>query len=795
MTKEKQFSNTRPTLRVSLSQKTAKNFEYTKKVIDYFIGCSFFLDESIRGTGEYRDLKAFYEAYNLQLPESTFHYVTNPLNSTKAEHQNWPARMRPYGIIRPNVDLLEGEYDKRPFNFIVKVNNSDAVNQAQDSQYQAILSSLEQMFINELNAREANTGLPSEEVEPPAKIKAKFSSNYKDERAIQGEAALNIIIDDLALEETFKRMFKDWVIAGETRSYKGVRGMNMEYERVSPLDIDHDKSPDTEYIEDGSWAVRRMFMTLPDIVDNWYDELKEQDIDILEDEAGQYSFRSQTVNGFSSQRADEDLKRSKIQVYHVCWKYLTKIGILTYPNPMTGEIEEMEVPESYVPDKTKGEDVEWFWVNEVWEGYKLAETLYVGIQPIPNQRNLMNNLSSCKLPYNGKAFSEVHSQNISIVEMGLPYEIMHRILHYQLEKTIAKSKGKILLIDQNALPKKDGWDEEKFFYWAEATGFALLNKNQLGVDKSWNQYSVQDMGLYEHIANLIEIMEYIKTEWDELIGVSRQRKGKTETSETATGINSAVYQSSVISERVFTRFEEFVQRELAGLIDCSKLAWINGKKRLWHGDDMRSAMFDMDPLQYCETEFGIYVTKSPRELQSLEMVRQQVQAFAQNGMPPSTMIDVVRARSLSKLQQILREKEADSMEAQQKATLSEQEAEERALMIQGQFQELEGIIKERLIHVEYDRKEDIEMLKLSGTDQNPMPVTDPAAYQKMAQDREIKEKELAFKKEADLRKDKQANRMIEFKDKELKVKKQIADKQASVALKNKVAGEKSKSKK
>ncbi len=787
MEKTKNRSLTKPSLRVPLSKKIAKDFEYTKTVMDYFLGSCTFFDVG-SGSNDERDLQLFYDAYNLKLPPEYFNYVVNPLNAKKAEHKNWPARVRNFSILRPNLDLLEGEYEKRPFNFVVKVNNPDAVNQAQDKEYQALVASLEQMFINSLNNKGADTGQPSQEVEIPEKIRGKIVSNFRDERAVMGEAALNILIDDLALEETFKRMFKDWLIAGETYSYKGVRRKEVVHERVSPEDIDHDKSPDFEYIEDGQWVVRRMYMTMGDIVDNWYDELTAKEIDIIENESGGLSFRGMNTAGLNQSRTDQELKRSSMPVHHVVWKYLTKIGILSYANEITGEIEEMEVPETFVAQE--GESIEWYWVNEVWEGYKLLDDLYVGIQPVPVQRNQMNNLSACKLPYNGKKFSEVHSRNISILEMGIPYEVLHRVLHYNLEKTIAKSKGKIVLLDQNAIPKKDGWSEEKFFYWADANGYGILNRNQIGVDKSFNQYTVLDMSLYADIANMIEVMNAVKQEWDDLLGISRQRKGKVEASETASGASTASYNSSVISERVFSRFEEFVQRELAGLIDCSKLAWIDGKKRLWYGDDMRSQILDVEPGKFAETEYGIYVSKSPRDIRSLEMVRQQIQAFAQNGMPPSTLIDVVRARSLSKLQVILKQKEAESIAQNQAVIANEQEAEERKLAIEGRFKELEGYIAERLIHVEYDRKEDVEMLKLSGVDQNIDPIIDPGQAQKLSHDADMKERELSLKRSVESRKAAQKDRELSIKEKELVVRKEIADKQAKVAMKNKVTGEK-----
>lgn len=781
-----------PKLRVSDKIKRANDFEHTKSVMDHYISACTFVDEIVNPT--VRDVRIFYDAYNNRLPDDYFRYVTNPLNSANQEYTNWPARLRAYSIIRPNVDLLEGEYEKRPFAFTVKVHNSDAVNTYQEQEYQQILQILQQQFINALNEQGMDTGVPTQETEMPEGIKKKLSSNYRDQRAVMAEAALDIIIDQQQLEETFKRLFRDWLIAGECFTYKGVRGGGIVHERVSPLDIDYDKSPDTEYIEDGQWATRRMYMTPSDVTDLFHKELDEDELDLIEDENGHMTLRAIGTGMQAAIRDDKDLRRSKVIVYHVVWKYLVKIGILSFPNEF-GEMEEMEVPETYKPDKTKGESVEWFWVNEVWEGYRISSNIYMGIQPVPSQRSTVNNLSSCKLPYNGKRFSDTHSQNVSIVEMGMPYETLHRILHFNLEKTIAKSKGKIALIDQNVIPKKYGWDEDKFFYWAEATGFGLIDRTQPGVDKSFNQYTVLDLGLYQHISSLIEIMTYVKQEWDELLGITRQRKGDVKTSDSVRGTQAAISQSAVISEKVFSRFEEFVRSELEGLLDVSKLAWVDGFQAIHQGDDMRSAILQIDPSQYIEADFGVYISRSARDLQNLEMVRQQVQSFAQNGAAPSTIIDVVQARSLSKLRNLLKEAEEKSMAANQQMQMSEAEAQERLEMIRGSFLELQGYLAERQIHVKYDREEDLELLKQTGVDQNPVEVgTDPSAAQKVMLDDQNKKREIALKERTEAIKAQQKNRELELKDKELTVRERIADKANATAIKNKVVGERNKSK-
>lgn len=780
-----------PKLRVPESTKISNDFEHTKRVMDHYISSSTFVDEIVNPS--VRDIRIFYSAYNNQLPDSYFRYVINPLNSSNQDYTNWPARLRPYTIIRPNVDLLEGEYERRPFAFTVKVHNADAVNVLQDKQYQAILQTLQQQFINALNERGHDTGQPTQETEPPEKIKELMASNYRDQRAMMGEAALDIIIDRQHLEEKFRKMLHDWLIAGECYSFKGMRGEKMVYEVVSPLDMDYDKAPDVDYIEDGQWAVRRMYMTSSDVNDFFYEELKADEIDIIEDENGHMTLRGVGTGMQAMVRDDRDLRRSKVVVFHVTWKYMMKVGILTYINDM-GETEQMEVPEQYKVDKQAGESVEWYWVNQVWEGYRLSDNMYFGMRPLPSQRNTVNNLSECKLPYNGRRFSDRHAQNVSIVEMGLAYETLHRILHFNLEKTIAKSKGKIILLDKNVIPRKDGWDEEKFFYWAEANGFALIDRNQPGVDKTFNQYTVLDLGLYQHITSIIEIMEYIKKEWDELLGITRQRKGDVKSSDTARGTQAAIGQSAVISERIFSKFEEFVRAELQGLLDVSKLAWVDGFQALHQGDDLRSSILQIDPSQYVETDYGVDISRSARDLQNLEMVRQQVQSFAQNGSTPSTIIDVVQAQSLSKLRSILKEAERASIEANQKAQMAEQEHEERLEMIRGQFAELQGYITERQIHVKYDREEDLEMLKQSGIDQNPEAIIDPSAAQKVSLDDQNKKREISLKERSEAVKARQKDRELDLKQHELTVRERIADKANATAIKNKVVGEKSKSK-
>ena len=802
------FLGGKPNLRVSDKAKVKKDHSHTKDVIDYFIANTYFQDSTNKTTGgNYRDLYTLYDAYNNIFSDNLFEYVTNPLSTSKAEHKSWPARIRPYSILRPNIDLLLGEFEKRPKNFIVNVNNADAVNKLEEEIHNAIITSLEQMFMQELEqmqAKQQGEAPPQQEPpELPKNIKNKKLSNYKDDRAIQAEIMLSSLEDDLLCYEKWSEMFKDYSIAGEAYSYKDVEFDEVIYERVSPLDVDYDKSPGVTYVEDASWVVRRKYMSPSDIVSKFWDELKPDEIDDLEGSDQLLPYTSQYFNALfgSTYRVEEDLKRSKLPVYHVVWKYYKKIGFLTYFDEF-GEQQEIEVPEGYVPDKEAGESVEWVWGVEWWEGWRIDVTfknyseqedsgnggLYLGIGPTVVQRTRMNNMFRTKGPYNGFRFSDTHSRNISLVELGLPYQILYIILHYRLELTIAKSKGKIALMDINTIPDELG--EEKFFYYAEANGFGLINRNQKGVDKTWNQYQVLDLDLYDHITNLVQIMEQIKGEWDEVLGITRQRKGQVAASETASGVDAARYQSSVISERYFAKFDSFIRIERQGLLDCSKFAYRDGKKALYYSNDERAAIMDIDPETFMDADLNIHIVNSSTDIENMKMMKEQVAAFASQGQDPLAIAQVVEAHSISRLKRILKDQQAEAMERAQQASQSEQEAAERQLQIEQEFKQIEHTFNLELMNAEYDRKLELEHLKgqynIADTD-TPGDAIDPVAVEANM----IKAGEVAEKSNLEREKIISAERIAKEKNDTERYK---ADQQVKIAKENKNQYDKPKSK-
>lgn len=671
-----------------------KNKEWREQCVKGFINKASF------GTSDKSELKKLYDAYNGNMIESDYNYVVNPYNSDKSSKRNFPARLRSYNIIRPVVDLLMGEKAVRPATFQVIVENADAESRFMEQYNEAMMQYMQQEYINELNKQGVETGQESVDQGNPQQMQENFIANYKDQRAIAGQEALSYVKQKLELDEKFQKGFFDWLVTGQVFTYKGICMNEPEYEVVSPLDIDYEKSPDNTFVEDSDWVARRSIMSLNDVVDKFYDLLSEKNLDKLESHTAKHRegisgvTMARSIMGLNGTGSDQVMSDRMIEVIHVTWKSFQKIGILTYIDE-SGMEQMMEVGDTYKADE--GESIEWFWVNEVWEGYQIDGDIYVGIRPLEVQRNQMMNLSSCKLPYNGRIYSNRYSENVSIVSMGLPYQILYNVFHYRLELSIAKNKDKIALVEMNMIPKRHGWDEEKFMYYADAMGYMFIDSTAEGKNRervTFNQFQVLDMSLGQYIAAQFQLLQAIKQEWEDLVGITRQRKGNINSSDSVGTTERAVAQSSTITEELFRRFEKVEERDMLGLLDVTKVAWKEGKKANYITSDGYHAMLSIDPINYSESEFGVFVRNNSEERNKLQLMRELAMSFAQNGASMGTIAEILDADNFSKIKSLVNKVEQKQQEMQQQAQQAEQQAQQMQMQMEQEAKQVEMMEKE-----------------------------------------------------------------------------------------------------
>jgi hypothetical protein len=670
-------------------------------------------------------IKSLFDAANNEIDDKTYRYVTNPYNSNTFKKVNFPAKIRNYPILSPILNLMMGEKAKRPKNYQVVATNADSVTQAQTEQFQAALELYKRVFINELNKIE-DTGIPDQDVEQPKQVLAELSANPADKRAIVGQEALDYIIYDNEVIHQFQKTFYDYMVGGSGHTFKDVVHDNIIYEDVSIMDLSIRKAPETEFTEDGESVVRRKLLTVSQVIDRFYDLLKPHQIDELENpsqhkEGGFFTPFTSTVD--NTQHLDERL----IEVLHCVWKSFKKIGILSYIDE-NGIPAQMEVDEDY--ELSEGEEIHWIWVSEVRQCYRVDNKFYLDWGVIPVQRGKLDDLSACKLPYNGIFYSDRHSKNKSLVEIGLPYQILYNVFHYRFENTMAKNKDKMTLIPIDAIPKLDGWDVDKFMYYADAMGFVFIDPTAEGA-KGFAGWQVLDASLSQYAKVMIDLMTSIRLEWEETVGITRQRKGETSASETATANQEAVFRSSVITEEIFRKFEKFEERELQGLLDLSKIAWVNGKKAMYVNSDMRTAILNIDPIMYTETEMAVFVRNSGKESEKFELIKQLSQAALQNGLPMSSFAEVLEANNFSKVKDLLRKGEEAQAQMEQQTEQARMQMEQQIAQLEMELKmsEIQEGDKQRAHDAEQgqlDRqnKIDVELIKASVAKGQDMDVDD-----------------------------------------------------------------------
>ena len=653
---------------------TYKNQEWGTQCVEAYISLSDGGGFNTRRS----NLSTLYDFYNGHILDEDYSYVLKPYGKAR---RNFPSKVRNYPIIKPVIDLLLGEKSKRPINYTVVVANADSVSIKEEEKKARIMQSLQQRFVNRLNQTEGApaTNTPSKEAQLPQHIAEMFESSYVDKRASIGQSSLSYLIYNLNLHNKFQKLWFHFLVSGEAYTHRGVNNNEVFYDVVNPMDVDYDKDPDVDFIEDGDWALVRKDAHVSTIIDTFREFLTPAEMDSLENPA-ETSPGSTLI--YKSSTAMHSGRSRLIEVITVYWKSISKIGFLSYPDPETGDIEEVEVPGEYVmPSELKkmGATIYWDWVPEVWEGTRIGTDIFVKIGPTLNQRRSLNNPGLCKLPVNGIKYSEINSDNVSLVQLGMPYQINYNIYKYRLEVAIAKSKDIIAQFDINMIPKK--WDMDKFMYYIDAIGIAWVDYNKEGIQLNPQHQTVMDLSI-KTIQQYVVLLDSIIVEWERMSGVNRQRQGMTGAYEGKGTTQQSIMQSSHITEDYFRKISSLEERDMQALLDYSKVAWIAGKKTSYIMPDGAIEYLAVNPLDHMESEYGIFVTDAGQDIEKKQKVESLAQSMIQNGVPASIVAEAIDSDSFTQIKEKIAKAERLTQQLQQAQEKAKNEIAQKQIEIQ-----------------------------------------------------------------------------------------------------------------
>lgn len=706
-----------PQQQLPMSKKTRA---WRKQHLDWADARTFFNYAPVRNSVIHKRIN--YDLFNGKLHMQDLEVVLNPEH---LKEKTTPTDIQHYPIINSKLQVLRGEESKRVFDFRVVVTNPNSISEIEDNKKEAVLQQLQQLV--------ADQSQSDEEFEQKLeKMSDYFTYEWQDMREVRANCLINHYIKEYDMPLMFNQGFMDAAIVGEEIYQCDIRGGEPIIERVNPLKIRVFKSGYSNRIEDADIIIMEDYWSPGQIIDAYYDVLSKKDIAYIEsapdivsqaDEMGHQDERAAFVNhhmiddaiagtdeygmgfyfdpfGLFSDDAGDLLPfdtNGNVRVLRMYWKSRRRIKKVKSYDPETGEEQFDFYPETHVIDEAMGEEEEIYYINEAWEGTKIGQEIYVNMRPRVIQYNRLTNPSRCHFGIVGSIYNINESKPYSLVDMMKPYNYLYDVIHDRLNKMMAKNWGKIITLDLAKVPKD--WKIDKWMYFAKKNNIAVIDSFKEGnigaatgkLAGALNNASsgVIDAELGNSIQMYINMLEFIKMEMSEVVGISKQREGQISNRETVGGVERATLQSSHITEWIFAIHEDVKKRALECFLETAKIA-LKGRnlKFPYLLSDGSQRIADIDGDEFAEADYGLVVDNS----NGLQDLNQKLDTLAQAALQNqtvsfSTIMKLYGSSSIAEKQRLVENDEKKIQERAAQQSQAEQQAQQAELQAKMQLEQ------------------------------------------------------------------------------------------------------------
>lgn len=704
----------------------AKNKAWRKKHLDWGDSKTFFNYSPVRKSVLHKKIN--YDLVNGKLHMEDVELVINP---EQIKEKFTPSNIQHYPIINSKINVLRGEETARLFDFKVVITNPLAISERENTKKNAVLQSLQQLVANQSQSEEDY----QKNIE---KIADYFSYEWQDMRETKANQLLHHYIKEYNMPLMFNQGFMDAMTIGEEIYQCDIRGGEPIIERVNPLKIRIFKSGYSNRVEDADVILIEDYWSPGKVIDTYYDVLTKKDIDYIEkapntvDQSNTNSVdeRDERIGFVNGHMIDENLgdnnfyfepfdsfsgltnsllpfdTNGNIRVLRMYWKSRRKIKKIKSYDPETGDEVFNFYPETYIPDKERGEEETIYYINEAWEGTKIGEEIYVNMRPRIIQYNRLSNPSRCHFGIVGSIYNLNDSKPFSLVDMMKPFSYLYDVIHDRLNKLIAKNWGKIVTLDTAKIPK--GWDIDKWLYFAKHNNLAVVDSFKEGnsgaamgkLAGAMNNASsgVIDAEQGNAIQQYINTLEFIKMEMSEVAGITRQREGQISNRETVGGVERATLQSSHITEWLFFTHDDVKKRALECFLETAKIALKGGSLKFQYilsDGSLRTAEIDGD--EFAEADYGLVVDSS----NGLQELNQKLDALAQAALQNqaisfSTIMKLYTSISLIEKQRLVEKDEQALQERQAQMQQQQLQAQQEQAQMQMQQRQAEMQMQDAL---------------------------------------------------------------------------------------------------
>ena len=459
--------------------------------------------------------------------------------------------------------------------------------------------------------------------------------------------------------------------------------------------------------------------------------------------------QSEDLEGFG----DSNLMR----VSTIYWKTQRKVGHLTKIE-FDGEVIQEIIDETYkvtqkpvydtsiFKNKSKetllqGEHVDWIWINEVWGGVKVGPNvpamwrttmddnvnpIYLGINRtkpgrLPFQFKGNNSLYGCKLPVEGRVFSDRNTRSTSLVDLMKAYQVGYNMVNNQIADILIDELGTVIMFDQNALPRHsmgEDWGKNNYAKaWVAMKDFQMLPLDTSITNTenatNFNHYQTLNMEQTSRLMSRIQLANYFKQQCFDAIGINPQRLGGAVSAQTATGVVNAMQQSYAQTEIYFVQHSDHLmprvhqmRTDLAQYYNST-----NPSVRLSYiTTEAQKVNFTINGTDLLLRDFNVFATTKTNHRQVLEQLKQMALTNNTTGASIYELGNIVKADSIAEVTDIL--KDSETRLEQQRAQQMQQERQMQEQQLQAKAQEEQMKLQAEMQENDKDRQNNLTIAEI-----------------------------------------------------------------------------------
>jgi len=636
--------------------------EYYKRRLDW-------AEQILKDNSNTKDrMTRLYDSYNgVKTPESLAFWEKTYGRQNKSKYIA-------YRLGRTKVDLLQGEWLKRPLNATVMTINVDAMS-SKMQQRNFMLGAM--VAKDELTAIKENAGvdimngapIPQSEDDP---IWQKMSFKDKQEDVMQ--IILDNQIKDLDVKKKLSEDFKNCEITNYVwcKVERNETG-DIELHSIDPRNKIAVEIEGDDYYEKSPIKGARQVMPVQQILLRY--ELTKDQRDKLDEarvDPSLYTGNQGISRGYMTYENGHLL----CDVIHIEWDSVTAEYYKVVPKtasqlaldpsestltlPMDAQKYEANI--EYHNKRVKNGDYQIVtkYRSEKYEATRIGGIIDVNMRKVMFQKRSVDDPSRIlNSTYIGYCHGRVAGVSVSLQQVIENFDNLYDIVKYQQLKELARMKGKVITIDRAGLGQKQKIEEVMY----RMTNDQLLDYDSAAAGNMGrnldpaNMFKEIDMGLSKSFPELVALEQNIINSINQITGINENRQGITAASSTATAQQSDIANSRTITESLFFGFSGYVARVIKAIVDASAVSWA------FYKTEKGEQILGTEKFQFLKVtqelgmrDYGVYIEDGSKYME----VSQKIDAVMQMAINAKTIdamdvMNVLLAETLAQKKAFLEE--------------------------------------------------------------------------------------------------------------------------------------------